>query len=75
VQAGDVEEKEPTEGNPEEAESDECVVCRGKKTVQSNLGGETSVVDCPWCEGTGKKIADHNAQSKWPTNEDKTQAE
>jgi hypothetical protein len=29
----------------------------------SNLGGEPSIVACPWCEGGGMQIPGHNAQA------------
>jgi hypothetical protein len=31
--------------------------------VISNLGGSPSEIDCPWCEGTGQFIPDHDAQA------------
>jgi DnaJ-class molecular chaperone len=40
-----------------------CAPCRGTGKVMSNLGGSPSQVDCPWCEGTGTFIADHDAQA------------
>jgi hypothetical protein len=30
--------------------------------VISGLGGEPREITCPWCEGGGKYIAEHNAQ-------------
>lgn len=40
-----------------------CTVCRGTGSVISNLGGESSTVTCPWCEGTGTYLGpDHDAQ-------------
>jgi hypothetical protein len=32
--------------------------------VVSNLGGHPSIVECPWCDGGGVRIADHDAQAK-----------
>lgn len=40
-----------------------CAPCRGTGRVVSNLGGEPSTVPCPWCEGTGTFIAEHDAQA------------
>lgn len=39
-----------------------CLPCRGTGQVISNLGGSPSSVTCPWCEGGGVLLADHNAQ-------------
>ena len=41
----------------------ECRACRGRGKVISNLGGDPSEVDCPWCEGTGRFIPEHDAQA------------
>jgi hypothetical protein len=30
--------------------------------VISNLGGEAHEMACPWCEGSGKFIPEHDAQ-------------
>jgi DnaJ-class molecular chaperone len=48
----------------------ECLACRGTGKVVSNLGGSPSQVDCPWCEGTGRWIAEHDAQARWRTGDD-----
>jgi DnaJ-class molecular chaperone len=40
-----------------------CSPCRGTGQVISNLGGSPSTLACPWCEGTGTFIADHDAQA------------
>jgi hypothetical protein len=40
--------------------------CRGTGRVISKLGGETSVVACPWCDGSGVRIAGIDAQARWP---------
>jgi DnaJ-class molecular chaperone len=40
-----------------------CSPCRGTGKVISNLGGEPNTVDCPWCEGTGMFIPEHDAQA------------
>jgi DnaJ-class molecular chaperone len=52
----------------EEFELETCRACRGEGKVMSNLGGTPSEVTCPWCEGGGKFIPDHDAQAKWPEN-------
>jgi DnaJ-class molecular chaperone len=55
----------------EERSGDEaCMACRGTGQVISTLGGEERRVDCPWCEGTGKRIPDHDAQTRWRERED-----
>jgi len=43
----------------------ECMACRGSGSVISNLGGTPSTVTCPWCRGTGTRIADVDAQASW----------
>lgn len=40
-----------------------CAPCRGTGQVISNLGGSSSQVTCPWCEGSGTQIAGHDAQA------------
>jgi DnaJ-class molecular chaperone len=40
-----------------------CSPCRGTGTVSSKLGGEPHAVDCPWCDGTGRFIPEHDAQA------------
>ncbi|HWC27624.1 MAG TPA: hypothetical protein VG474_13630 [Solirubrobacteraceae bacterium] len=39
-----------------------CAPCRGTGQVISNLGGTAQLVRCPWCEGGGVQLADHDAQ-------------
>jgi DnaJ-class molecular chaperone len=49
----------------EEAPPDDpgrCHACRGTGQVISNFGGTPHQVECPWCEGTGRFIPDHDAQ-------------
>jgi DnaJ-class molecular chaperone len=41
----------------------ECSACRGTGKVISALGGEPRPVTCPWCEGSGRFLPDHDAQS------------
>ena len=40
-----------------------CTPCRGTGRVISGLGGEPKPVTCPWCEGTGVRVAGHDAQA------------
>jgi len=40
-----------------------CHACRRTGQVISNLGGAPHDVTCPWCEGTGRFIPDHDAQA------------
>jgi DnaJ-class molecular chaperone len=40
-----------------------CHACRGTGQVVSNLGGTPHPVECPWCEGSGRFIAGHDAQA------------
>jgi DnaJ-class molecular chaperone len=43
-----------------------CTACRGTGRVKSTLGGEPHEVTCPWCDGTGRFIAGHDAQAEAP---------
>ena len=43
----------------------ECRACRGGGKVVSMLGEERQEVDCPWCDGTGRYIPEHDAQARW----------
>jgi len=38
-----------------------CSPCRGTGIVTSMLGGTPQQVSCPWCDGTGRFIPDHDA--------------
>jgi DnaJ-class molecular chaperone len=58
----------------EEFEMESCRACRGSGKVVSNLGGEPHDEECPWCEGTGKFIPEHDAQAKWPAPEGEADA-
>ena len=40
-----------------------CSACRGTGEVSSNLGGTPTSVPCPWCEGGGMRLSDHDAQA------------
>ena len=41
-----------------------CSACRGTGKVISNLGGTGKPVECPWCDGAGVRLPDHDAQGK-----------
>ena len=43
-------------------ETPECGPCRGSGQLTSNAGGEPHQVVCPWCEGTKKRLAEHDSQ-------------
>jgi hypothetical protein len=43
----------------------ECMACRGTGRVISNLGGTAKSVTCPWCEGSGVRTPDVDAQARW----------
>ena len=47
----------------------ECMPCRGSGQVISNLGGSPSKVACPWCGGSGMRVAGTDAQARWPTEQ------
>ncbi len=49
---------EPTEPEP-------CSACRGTGVVISNLGGEPHEQPCPWCDGSGRWLREHDAQARW----------
>ena len=53
----------------------ECMPCRGTGKVISNLGDAPSSVTCPWCEGSGTRVAGIDAQAKWLENEPATEAD
>lgn len=40
-----------------------CSPCRGTGQLVSNKGGEPHTVTCPWCEGGGVTLPDHDAQA------------
>ena len=55
------------ENPPEDVQApQECMPCRGTGRVISNLGGEPSTVPCPWCEGTGVRHPEIDAQAHAP---------
>jgi hypothetical protein len=41
-----------------------CGPCRGTGEVISTPGGQQSTVTCPWCEGSGRRLRDHDAQRR-----------
>ena len=41
----------------------ECMACRGSGRVISNLGGTPSTITCPWCGGSGVRVAGIDAQA------------
>lgn len=43
----------------------QCSPCRGTGEVISGLGGEPKNQTCPWCEGTGTFIPDHDSQVRF----------
>ena len=49
----------------------ECMACRGTGRVISNLGGSPKQVPCPWCEGSGMRPAELDAQSRWREQQDR----
>jgi DnaJ-class molecular chaperone len=46
-----------------EYDAQRCTPCRGTGRVISTLGGTPQQVTCPWCEGTGRFIPNHDAQA------------
>ena len=41
------------------------MACRGTGQVVSNLGGTSTTITCPWCRGSGVRVADVDAQQAW----------
>ena len=39
-----------------------CHACRGTGRVLSNKGEHPHEIPCPWCEGTGRFVPEHDAQ-------------
>jgi DnaJ-class molecular chaperone len=54
-----------TEETPSPTEAQPCGACRGSGVVISNLGGEQHELPCPWCDGGGVTLRDHDAQARW----------
>ena len=51
------------------------MACRGTGRVISNLGGSPKTVACPWCEGSGLRPAEIDAQAHWGQAEQGGQGE
>jgi hypothetical protein len=45
------------------------MACRGTGRVISQLGGTESAVTCPWCEGSGLRLPEGDAQAHWGAGE------
>jgi hypothetical protein len=52
----------------------ECMPCRGMGKVISNLGGESALVPCPWCEGSGTRQVGVDAQATWTARQSEEEA-
>jgi hypothetical protein len=46
--------------------------CRGTGQVISALAGTPTAVRCPWCEGSGLRRADIDAQAQWPEGSERS---
>jgi len=53
----------PPDAQAEADDPGRCRACRGTGQVISNKGGSPHDVPCPWCEGTGRFIPEHDAQA------------
>lgn len=40
-----------------------CTACRGTGRLISNQGATPHEVTCPWCEGSGRFLREHDAQA------------
>jgi DnaJ-class molecular chaperone len=49
--------------DPSDDDRGRCTACRGSGKVISTEGGERRDVPCPWCEGSGRFVAGHDAQA------------
>ena len=49
------------------------MACRGSGKVISHLGGTPKSIACPWCDGSGKRLAEHDAQAAWEKRERRAQ--
>jgi len=49
--------------DPAPYDRERCTPCRGTGSVISTLGGSPQPVTCPWCEGSGRFMAGHDAQA------------
>lgn len=50
-------------------EPEACMPCRGTGKVISNLGGESQLLTCPWCQGGGVRLPGVDAQATWQEGE------
>ena len=53
-----------TDAPDETTEPPPCSACRGTGQVVSKLGGTEHTVECPWCDGGGRRIPGHDAQAR-----------
>jgi DnaJ-class molecular chaperone len=53
----------PPDEPPAAYDPERCHACRGTGQVISGKGGTPHEVPCPWCEGTGRFIPEHDAQA------------
>ena len=53
----------PATPEPDGHDPGACTACRATGQVISNKGGEPHKVPCPWCDGTGRFIPEHDAQA------------
>jgi hypothetical protein len=51
------------------------MACRGSGRVISNLGGTPESVTCPWCDGSGVRAPDIDAQARWLTEDANAQSD
>ncbi len=69
---------EQTDGGDRTDESQgprECMPCRGTGKVISNLGGTPSTVACPWCGGSGERVAGSDSQARWLSDSERESVE
>ena len=62
VRAAMADEPQP-EGDADEAAPLPCSPCRGTGKLLSGAGGTQHEVPCPWCEGGGVTLSEHDAQA------------
>lgn len=62
VRAAMVDESAP-QGEPESEAPLPCSPCHGTGKLISGAGGTPHEVVCPWCEGGGITIPEHDAQA------------
>ncbi|MDE3069279.1 MAG: hypothetical protein KGJ43_00945 [Acidobacteriota bacterium] len=63
--AGDASADVPVAGPAGHDGAGQCMPCRGAGRVISNLGGERAETQCPWCGGSGVRVAGVDAQAHW----------